>query len=1173
MQEATGPVSIPPSMQKEASSELLFAIVALRKGLFSSHEFTDICSAWASDQTKGLRERFCERLSPKEWQTLDEEVMLLLLGWADDPNRTLDLPGNRDMVFKTLGGATPASPSSESSCGCPVDEANTTPEAPGRYETKQELGRGGIGRVLLAFDAHVGREIALKEIIPGMIPDKDSGDNTPSHPSQVVRARFLREARVTGQLEHPSIVPVYEIGRRSDGACYYTMRMVKGQTLAHAIAHCIDIEERLKLLPHFYDMCNAIAYAHSRGVLHRDIKPDNVMIGEFGETVVLDWGLAKVKGQKDHSARNLEKKIHVFKDGESGKTMSGRVLGTPAYMPPEQAFGDIENVDERSDLYSLGAVLYEILTGVRPFKGSSSYEILGKVMKEKPADIRSLEPAVPTELAAIADKAMQKDKTVRYPQVTQMTQDLQSYLAGGRVTAYRYSTLELVGKFLRNHKAFTISTALILLLLVVSTALVYREYLRSQRSLQVNRALLYADRSREYEEEKNYGASLVLAAAALLNNPAGERGPAHIAQVETIHPEVIPLYADINARIYKTQQSMNAELKRILSADAAVWALAFSPDGKKIAAAGASKEAPAITLWDAATGEPAGRLTGFTGNVFSVAFSPDGTLIAAGTQAGRISLWDTATLTPQKPLYGHDGSVFGVAFSPDSKRLASAGMDGTVRMWDLAAGKELFSVAAHRDGALCVAVSPDGKFIASGGWDKKVALWHTLTGKPAGEMTGHSDAVSAVAFSPDGRKVASGGHDRAVIYWNLTTGARQYLSGHRRIVTALSFSKSGRYLASGGDDNATKIWDTRTGTLTLHLEGHRKAVTAIAFQGDDMLATGGNDKRVRLWRIHPGGSVVSYGGHTARIVAVRTIPNESVLLSAAEDGTLRFWDIVSGIEILQLEAPTGIRALAVSPDGRYFAAAGLDRIVRVWRNGELKPFLELKGHADTIRALAFSPDGKSLLSGGDDRTVLLWDVATGTQKARHIDHRAPVGALAITADGTRYLTGDHDGALAVREWATGKELVRFDLPGAVKSARFLDGDTALIAGGEGSAIVVYDIATAKPLREMMLPDRGLNELTVSPDGTLAAAVSEDGVTRIFSLETGKPLLYLDTTDGRSTVFARETGMLFASDGDHLRKYPLDAVALDIDPVLFFEEAQRRSGLRLSGASVEPVEEQ
>mgnify|MGYP001765998592 CR=1 FL=1 len=1081
--------------------------------------------------------------------------------------RTVELQENKEQGFKTPG--TTAAP--EGGCSCADAEAAVTPETAGRYETRQELGRGGIGRVLLAFDHHIGREIALKEILPGVLPDVGSDEKTPSHPSQVVRARFLREARVTGQLEHPSIVSVYEIGRRADGTCYYTMRMIKGRTLARAIAQSLDLEERLKLLPHFYDLCNAIAYAHSRGVLHRDIKPENVMIGEFGETVVLDWGLAKVRGQTDHGARHLERRIHTFKESDAGKTLSGRVLGTPAYMPPEQALGDIEHLDERSDLYSLGAVLYEILTGHRPFTGASAYEILGRVLKERPADIRAVEPGAPTELVAIVGKAMRRSKEQRYPQVTQMTQDIQNYLAGGRVSAYSYSAFELTGKFLRKHKVFTVSATLALLLILVGTALVYREYLRSQRSLTVSRALLFADRSRQYEESRDYGASLVFAAAALLNNPAAERGPAHIPGIERIHPEVVPLYAGINARIYKTQQSMNATLERVIVADGPVWSVAFSPDGKRLATVGQMKDVPGVALWDPADGAGAGRLTGFSGNAFSVAFSPDGTRLAAGTQENRISLWDAATGRTLEPLRGHGGAVFGVAFSPDGERLASAGMDGLVKVWRLSDGREIASFDAHRDGALCVAFSPDGGQVASGGWDKRVVLWDLRTGKPAATMTGHSDAVSAVAFSPDGRRLASGGHDRAVIYWNLTTGRHERLGGHRRIVTTLSFSKSGRYLASGGDEGAARIWDTRTGTLALHIGAFRQAVTALAFTGDELLAAGGNDKRVRLWRIVSGGGTVAYRGHTARVVAVRAVPGENIVVSAAEDGTLRFWDVQSGIEILQLETPPGTRDLEVSADGKLFAAAGLDRVVRVWRSGDLKPFLELKGHGDTVRALAFSPDGGLLLSGGDDRTVLLWDTATGAQKGRHGGHRGAVGALAVATGGDRYLTGDYDGALTLRSMMDGGELTRFEFSGAVKSVRFLPGDTRILAGGESSVIVHYDTATAARIRELALPADGLSELALSSDGALAAAVTEAGETLLFALRNGRPLLYLDTADARTAAFPSGGAVLFVSDGDDIRRYPLDAAALDIDPAVFFEEAQRRSGLRLNGAILEPVE--
>ncbi len=289
----------------------------------------------------------------------------------------------------------------------PDDKASPGPEAsaqgdalateqPGHYDLKRELARGGQAVVYIAHDRHVGRDVALKQLLPG--GPRDSED------------RFLREARVAGQLEHPGVVPVYELGRRADNSLYCAMRLVRGRSLAQALA-----EEkgrgRLKLLSTFVQLCQTIAYAHERGVIHRDIKPENVMLGAFGETVLLDWGVAKLRGGTDDISDALRApQVNERFDA----TQEGDVIGTPAYMSPEQALGNVKEIDEQSDVWSLGAVLYEILTGRPPYLETNAVQLLIKIAKDTVPPVQSLAPDVPRELALIGERALEKNKKRRY---------------------------------------------------------------------------------------------------------------------------------------------------------------------------------------------------------------------------------------------------------------------------------------------------------------------------------------------------------------------------------------------------------------------------------------------------------------------------------------------------------------------------------------------------------------------------------------------------------------------------------------------------------------------------------------------------------------------------------------------------------------------------------------
>ena len=293
------------------------------------------------------------------------------------------------------------------------------PELEGRYAALGPCGRGGQSQVLMALDQHLGRYIALKELLPR------AGDAAGRH---LLAARFLHEARITAYLQHPSIVPLYELGRRGDGTPYYTMQLVRGRTLARALADAPTLAARRGLLPHLLSACEAIAYAHSRGIVHRDIKPQNIMIGEFGETIVLDWGLAKMTSA---AARDPAAAPWLMRD-PTVATMYGSPVGTPAYMSPEQAHGRLDEIDERTDVWGLGALLYHLLAGQPPFLGASPPEMLARARGGTFRPIREAAPDAPAALAAVVERALSPSQEDRYPDARALARDLAAYLTAER---------------------------------------------------------------------------------------------------------------------------------------------------------------------------------------------------------------------------------------------------------------------------------------------------------------------------------------------------------------------------------------------------------------------------------------------------------------------------------------------------------------------------------------------------------------------------------------------------------------------------------------------------------------------------------------------------------------------------------------------------------------------
>ena len=359
----------------------------------------------------------------------------------------------------------------------PEADEQLTPEHQGRYEYARALGSGGIGHVQVVKDRHLGREVALKDLRSRFTSrGSNSAGRTPAE------TRFLAEARVTGQLEHPGIIPVYELGRRADGSIYYTMKVVRGRTLGDALRGQ-DLAGRLGLLPHFLDICHALAYAHSRQVIHRDLKPDNVMLGDFGETMVLDWGLAKSLDQPTGPAvAPSEEDRQQLCGASDSATVAGSPMGTPAYMPPEQACGDLGSIDQRSDVYSLGAILYQLLCGRPPHHGTSALEVINKVRGVPVRPPTEREPRCPSELADIAMRALSRDPAQRYPDAGALAADVHAFQTGGLVKAHSYSIAALLARWVRRHRKALAAVAVVLL--AGGAAWWYRGHAERTRRLQ-----------------------------------------------------------------------------------------------------------------------------------------------------------------------------------------------------------------------------------------------------------------------------------------------------------------------------------------------------------------------------------------------------------------------------------------------------------------------------------------------------------------------------------------------------------------------------------------------------------------------------------------------------------------------------------------------------------------
>jgi WD40 repeat protein/serine/threonine protein kinase len=967
-----------------------------------------------------------------------------------------------------------------------------------RFQLIRKLGEGGMGQVWLAEQtAPVRRPVALKLIKAGMY-------------DETVVQRFQAERQSLAIMDHPAIAKVFDAGITPQGQPYFVMEYVPGLPITEYCDHKkLKIRERLEL---FIQACEGVQHAHQKAIIHRDLKPANILVVEVdGKPVprVIDFGLAKAT-----TPESPEQTLF---------TRFGQFMGTPGYMSPEQVDPNIQDIDTRTDVYSLGVILYVLLTGLQPFetkrrqrpsldewlrqlreqepptpsaKLSADREISIETAAARDTEPRQLVGLLHGDLDWITMKALERERGRRYGTPSELAADLRRYLNDEPVLARPASAGYQIRKFVRRHRFATAFVGMVTLLSVVASAA----------------ALIAIKQKREAEHQT---AEALKAQARLLTQAAAQRlkdedlgGAQDIILAVLTNSQFAQSPTPVAIGVFQEIRAADAQLAVLSGHGDIVVSAAYSPDGSRIVTASHDKTA---RIWEARTGAELAVLSGHAGPVSHAAYSPDGTRIATASADKTARIWDARTGAELAVLSGHAGNVISVAYSPDGSRIVTASADKTARIWDSRTGAELAVLTGHGDRIDSVSYSPDGSRIVTASHDKTARIWDARTGAELEVLSGHAGPVASAAYSPDGTRIVTTSYDKTARIWEARTGAQlAVFSGHAGSLYSAAYSPDGTRIVTASEDKTARIWDARTAAELAVLSGHGDRIDSVAYSPDGTrIVTASRDKTARIWRACTAAELAVLSGHAGFSSAAYS-PDGTRVVTAADDRTARIWGVRTDTELAVLSGH-GDKVLSAvySPDGSRIVTASADKTARIWDARTAAELAVLSGHAGTVESAAYSPDGTRIVTGSRDKTARIWDARTGAELAVLSGHAGYVESAAYSPDGARIVTASYDKTARIWDARTGAALaVLSGHAGSIESAIYSPDGTRIATASDDKTARIWDARTGAELAVLSGHAGPVTSVAYSPDGTRVASASADKTARIWDARTGTQLAVL-----------------------------------------------------------------